>query len=182
MLFLSPFSSFTPDAGVNIHLFVKAEDLFSLSKAKKHPFSRDTMYISWMISNKVLSKLKKKSFFYAFQRGKKGEASQILRLLGRSGDPVGHILSWREFVQLHRSDGQSFRWDSSVALIALKFPVSLCGTVVLNTECSSKMEFMPLCIKAIQGNAWHKNKELSTARLLKSSTSSVNQFFQAYII
>lgn len=48
-----------------------------------------------MISNKVLSKLKKKKkeFFYAFQRGKKGEASQILRLLGRSGDPLGYILS-----------------------------------------------------------------------------------------
>lgn len=68
-------------------------------------------------------------------------------------------------------------WDSSVALTALKFPVSLCGSAVLNIEWSSKMEFMPVCIKAIQRNAHHKNKELSTAQLLKSSTSLVNLFF-----
>lgn len=89
VLFLSTFSSFTP-AGVSTHLFVKAEDLFSLSKAKEHLFSR-CMYVSWMISNKVISNIIKtlQIFFNVFQRGKKRWNISN----AKNGDPVGHIFN-----------------------------------------------------------------------------------------
>lgn len=84
VLFLSTFSSFTP-AGVSTHLFVKADDQFSLSKAKEHLFSRDSMHVSWMISNKVLSNVIKTLevfFFPMFSSGeRKDEISQILRMV-----------------------------------------------------------------------------------------------------
>lgn len=44
-LFLAAHSSFIPDTGVSINLFVKVGDLFSLAKAKKHPCSSKNAYL-----------------------------------------------------------------------------------------------------------------------------------------